>query len=190
MTETWLRPNVRPIFFAMILPGAGLLASCALLAGAYQGNGPFWLTGLGWLIVTISMASLLSLWKMARQPRLAYDGEHLQVHLGTRQNFAVPIDIVECFFPGQGPAMLPPTSGQGNSRTETSTVVIRLADAAQEWSHREVRPEFGRWCDGYIAIRGTWCEHIDSDLIRNLNQRLSELQQRRKKKNLRQEEST
>ena len=61
-------------------------------------------------------------------------------------------------------------------QTETAAVVIRLAESASAWSHREVKPALGKWCEGYITIRGTWCERLDIAKVNRLNQRLAEVQ--------------
>ena len=89
----------------------------------------------------------------------------------------VPIEIVECFFLGQGASELPKLQGR---EPETQNVVIRLAESASEWKHRDVRPSFGQWCEGYITIRGAWCEPITPELMKRLNQRLVEVQHERK----------
>jgi hypothetical protein len=86
----------------------------------------------------------------------------------------VPIELVECFLLGQGPTWLP---GKKYAKTETVTLVVRLAERAVEWSHRSTHPMLGTWCDGYITIRGTWCEPLSLDLVNRLNQRLAEVQQ-------------
>ena len=70
---------------------------------------------------------------------------------------------------GQGPAKF----GHGKiPETEAQNVVVRLAEAATEWHHREVKPALGHWCDGYVTLRGAWCEPIDADVLERLNKRL------------------
>ncbi len=107
---------------------------------------------------------------MWRIPRLAYDGRHLLAYLPGMTPIRVPIEIVECFLLGQGPAFLP---GEKHAHTETTTVVVKLSDRAEEWSHRTVDPRVASWCDGYITIRGTWTEPLSVALIQRLNQRLA-----------------
>ena len=41
--------------------------------------------------------------------------------------------------------------GASGEELETSTIVVRLAEAAAEWRFREVKPALGAWCDGYIT---------------------------------------
>jgi hypothetical protein len=78
---------------------------------------------------------------------------------------------VEAFFLGQGPAKLP---GSPNAQ-QTVNLVARLAQRETDWARREVKPALGNWCDGYITIRGTWCEPLDNELVRRLNRRLKEV---------------
>ena len=81
----------------------------------------------------------------------------------------IPIDIVEVFFMGQGPSKL----GHGQvDDAETQNVVVRLAEAAKEWHHFDVKPALGHWCDGYIILRGAWCEPINAQVLERLNKRL------------------
>lgn len=72
-------------------------------------------------------------------------------------------------FLGQGPSLLPQLIGFRKDVEETSMIVIRLAESAEQWKHFDVKPALGLWCDGYITIRGTWCEPITSDLLKRLN---------------------
>jgi hypothetical protein len=83
----------------------------------------------------------------------------------------MPIEVVECFLLGQAPTMLP---GKSQEHAETASVVIRLNERAADWAHRDVRPALGKWCEGYITLRGTWCEPLSVPLINRLNARLAE----------------
>ena len=84
---------------------------------------------------------------------------------------AVPLEIVEAFLLGQASMGLPSTT---KSTTETRTVVVRLAEKATDWSQRRVNPLLGNWCEGYITIRGTWCEPLDADVVKRLNRKLAQ----------------
>jgi hypothetical protein len=172
---TWMRPNIRVLWFAAFL-GALSLAVATLAA--------IWLPGtdLGWigrsladLVGSISLVILVRAVRRIQSARLALEGDYLVVDLGTPSPLRVPIDIVECFFLGQGPSLLP-VGGFGNGRKppETSTVVVRLADRASQWRQRDVKPALGHWCDGYITIRGIWSEPINGELVRRLNANLIE----------------
>jgi hypothetical protein len=107
------------------------------------------------------------------KPRLAFEDGQLLVFLEPAKPTVVPIEVVECFFLGQGPAALPQLSGR---EPETQNVIVRLAESATEWKHREMRPAIGLWCEGYITLRGSWCEPIDRNLMQRLNSRLAKAQ--------------
>ncbi|MEX2173099.1 MAG: hypothetical protein WD872_01970 [Pirellulaceae bacterium] len=174
--EVWLGNNRRALWMGMALPA--LLAAASL-------TGLWWvvLTGqhwaLGLLFVALCAAPLWLLGELLyalAHPRLAYERGELLVYFSPTAATRVPIEIVECFFLGQGPSELPKLNGR---EPETSNVVVRLAESATDWKQREVRPTFGHWCEGYITIRGSWCEPIDRNLMQRLNQRLAEIQRQR-----------
>jgi hypothetical protein len=85
---------------------------------------------------------------------------------------AVPARFVEAFFLGQGPAKLP---GPRLAHQESVNLVARLSQQQAEWAHQPVKPALGHWCDGYVTIRGTWCEPLGPEVIRRLNRRLKEV---------------
>ena len=89
----------------------------------------------------------------------------------------VPIEVVEVFFVGQGPSNLPKMKGR---EPETTNIIVRLAESAGEWKHRDVDPRFAHWCEGYVTLRGAWCEPIGETALRRLNKRLVEVQRERK----------
>ena len=112
---------------------------------------------------------------VARQllrPRIAYGDGHVQFYLRAGAPIAVPVQIVEAFFLGQGPAYLP---GMAEDSQETVNLVARLSQKEAEWQKLEVKPALGRWCEGYVSIRGTWCEPLTNEVIRRLNRRLGEV---------------
>lgn len=148
----------------MILIGVGILVGFPSLAGRVVGS---LCTGLG-------LALLLLLAWQVRQPRLAYDQGYLLVYLSGSRPIRVPLEIVECFLLGQAPTMLP---GKKQEHVETSCVIVRLSETAEEWSHRDVKPALGKWCDGYIMLRGTWCEPLNVQLVNRLNAQLAEAHQ-------------
>lgn len=107
------------------------------------------------------------------QPRLSYAKELLCVRLRPgHPPIQVPIEVVECFFLGQGPTLLPRLFVDRGKVEETSTIVVRLAESAEAWKQFDVKPGLGLWCDGYITIRGTWCEPISNELLKRLNDNL------------------
>lgn len=175
--EVWLKTNRRALGLGMLLP-AVLLAVC--------GVGFLWsvMTRQHWLVqLIVLLLAAAPLWMIGElvyaltRPRIGYEAGELWVFMEPVRPTRVPIDIVEVMFLGQGPSELPKLNGR---EPETQNVVIRLAEAASEWKHREVRPAIGQWCEGYITIRGAWCERITPELVRQMNQRLSEVKRERK----------
>jgi hypothetical protein len=170
--QTWLRTNARAVLFASAVPLVTALIATLLVTGLPGHAPPVWLrlVGLALLVVSLSIVAVL-VWQ-SRRPRLAYRDKHLLVWLRSENPIAVPIEAVECFWLGQAPTLLP---GKRNERSEAAAVVVRIADAATEWQHQEVDARLGKWCDGYITIRGTWCEPLNVDVVQRLNERLAEV---------------
>jgi hypothetical protein len=169
--ETWLRTNVRALAFGMAPPAVIALTGLLLIVGLGSAEPPPWLRAIGVILVALALAAIAALAWQTRKPRLAYHDGKLLVWLRAGEPFRVPIDVVEGFLLGQAPALLP-----GRHRaSETSTLVIRLAQRATEWHRQEVKPQLGKWCEGYITIRGTWCEPLSIALVNRLNQRLAEV---------------
>jgi len=112
-----------------------------------------------------------------RRPRLAYDAGVLHLYLGLGRPAKVPIEIVECFFLGSAASGLPGALGKAR---RASTVVVRLAESAREWADREVDERLGQWNDGYIVIRGAWCEPLTRSRLEQLNRKLLEERRRLK----------
>ena len=132
-------------------------------------------------IVAIPLSLLLLvLLRMLTSPRLALEDDKLLVFLRVGSPVRVPIEVVECFFLGQGPTLLPRPFSKTDAVDETSAIIVRLAEAAEEWKHLEVKPALGLWCDGYITIRGTWCEPITPELLQRLNGKLIEAHRERR----------
>jgi len=175
--EVWLRPNRRVL-------GLGILVLVLVLAGAaglVVASRHVVVTILGSAMAAAALVLLALATRALARPRLAYDEECLLVYLGSGRPHRVPIELVECFFLGQGPSLLPaPQLTGGGESPESSTVVVRLAESAEHWKHVEVRPSLGLWCDGYITIRGTWCEPINAERLRQLNHRLVETHRRQR----------
>jgi hypothetical protein len=119
------------------------------------------------------MAALGTAWAWTRRPRLAYEPGWLLVYLYGWTPERVPIDVVESFFRGNSSTML--TSADSDS-VKTTTIVARLAEARTDWHSRPTRAQIGDWQDGYIVFRGTWCEPITIELLRDLNKRLGAAQ--------------
>jgi hypothetical protein len=50
-----------------------------------------------------------------------------------------------------------------------------LAESATQWHQMPVRASLGEWCDGYITVRGMWCEPLTIKLVTDLNRRLAQV---------------
>jgi hypothetical protein len=170
--DIWLRANWR-------LPAVLAIPFLSAIAGSlfflFSGT-----SAAGWsvslLVAGISAGCVARLFAAARRPRLAYASGCLDVYLTGSRPIRVPIELVECFFLGQGPSLLPPLPfGNATSEIQTATLIVRLAESAVEWQHRDVRTRLGMWCEGYITIRGTACEPLDGRLVARLNRRLVEV---------------
>ena len=169
MSEIWLHTNRRAIAFALLWP-AIVLALGVLLAALASAGWARWL-GFG-LAVVAGWFGLLFLWQL-RRPRIARRGDELLFYLRTGSPLPVPLALVEGFLLGQGPSYLRTNKPDAS---QVSTVVVRLADRATEFSQRDVKPALGSWCNHYVTIRGTWCEPLSVPLVNELNHRLAEAQ--------------
>jgi hypothetical protein len=107
----------------------------------------------------------------AQRPRIAFEDGSVLFYLRSGAPIAVPMDIVESFFAGQSPAHLPGLSKQPQS----VNLIARLSQRHKEWAQQTVKPALGKWSEGYVTIRGTWCEPLDTEVIRRLNRRLKEV---------------
>jgi hypothetical protein len=171
MSEPWLQPNRRAIWFGSILPLLVAIGA-AYVAFGLSGSASATLRWLGLAILLAAVAVLASLLRLHFRAPIRYADGQVLFYLRSGPPLAVPVHIVEAFFLGQGPAHLP---GDLQGREETVNLVARLSQRATDWAHREVKHALGNWCDGYITIRGTWCEPLNVDVIRRLNHRLKEV---------------
>jgi hypothetical protein len=169
MSEVWVRSNRRPLVWGMAPPGLVAVVGLALVVLA---GDSLWMKVVGGILLAVGGILLAGLALMAFRPRLAFSDDRLLVYMRLGAPLSVPIQVVEGFLLGRAAAFLP---SQSSNTAETAALVVRLADAAPEWSHIETHPALGRWCDGYITIRGTWCEPLSLDLVNRLNARLGEV---------------
>ena len=176
MREIWLRPNRRALGVAMIAPAVVTCLGVTLAILGWWTDAP-WQFGGGIATTGMGAVLLMLLWAAMTIPRLAYRDGELLVYLRTSRPIAVPIEVVESLFLGHGPAML---KGDDSDHATTRNVVVRIADTALDWHQRDVRSELGKWCDGYIVIRGTWCEPVSLEQLNKLNARLLELHRDRR----------
>jgi hypothetical protein len=167
MTEVWLQSNRRVLGLALV-PAA--LVGALGVALLVRSDGA--LDVVGWALVGAGLLLIAGLLRQFSRPRVAYRDGHVLFNLRAGAPIAVPREVVEAFFLGQGPAYLPRMHG---ADAETVNLVARLSQKAPEWMHVAVKPALGHWCEGYVTIRGTWCEPLTGDVIRRLNARLREL---------------
>lgn len=171
-TEVWLRTNARAMAFGMVLP-IGVAALGAVLLFGVPGHVPaLWIRAVG--VLALGLGLLLAVGMLAQlwRPRLAYCNGQLLVGLTAGAPLTVPIEHVECFWIGQAPALLP---GKSHRHVDAASLVVRIAESAADWHQRDVKPQLGAWCGGYITIRGTWCEPLSVPLVNRLNERLAEV---------------
>jgi hypothetical protein len=170
MTERWLNPNRRVLLCELAL--AVIVAVAGVLFGWRSGHGSGWQAS-GLLMIAGGAAAAVWILVQMTRPRIGYRDGQLLVNLRMGGAFTVPIRHVEVFFLGQSPA---PLLGGAKWNSRVSTVVVRLSEAADQWSQRDVLPVLGKWNDGYITIYGTSCEPLDVQRVNQLNRRLREVQ--------------
>jgi hypothetical protein len=166
--EVWLRSNRRVLVLALVLP-----VVCGVVGGLLAlGERGLPLRVVGGLVAASGLAAIVAFVRQLSRARVAYHDGNVLFNLRSGPPVAVPREVVEAFFLGQGPAELPHVRGRG---PETVNLVARLSQKAPQWKHVAVKPALGQWCDHYVTIRGTWCEPLTGDVIRRLNARLREL---------------
>ena len=163
MREIWVLPNRRALWFSMLLPAFIIVGSTATILLTLD-QGWSWIRFLSLLIGGCAVIAVLLLLRAVFTPRLAYEAGHLLVFLRSGSPIRVPIEFVEVFFLGQAAAKV------ADDERKSSAIVVRLAERAKEWRQVTVRPALGEWCDGYITIRGTWCEPVRPELLEHLQQ--------------------
>jgi hypothetical protein len=168
MTEVWLHANRRVLALALI--PTGLIAMVGVLLAINSESTAA--SVVGWALVALGVLLILGLVTQMRRPRIAYRNGEVLFTLRSGPPVAVPVQVVEAFFLGQGPAKIPPVDGKP---AESVNLIARLSQKAPEWAKVEVKPALGQWCEGYVTIRGTWCEPLNGEVIRRLNRRLREL---------------
>jgi hypothetical protein len=171
MHEIWLRPNYRAIAFA-IVPPLVLAALGAWMVFGLGSPGGGWWRWLGTAAIVLSAAMIAVVLMQLRRPRVAYAEGRVLFYLRSGPAIAVPVKVVEAFFLGQGPSYLPV---QSTGNDNTVNLVARLSQRELQWAHQKVKPALGHWCDGYVTIRGTWCEPLNEQVIRRLNSRLKDV---------------
>lgn len=177
--ETWVAANRRALGLALLLPASLFIVGLGICLTSSSSDRQ---RTAGLAIVVLSTATFgFVIWKLLR-PRVAYHAGHVEFFLRRGAPVAVPLEHVEAFLLGQGSALLP---ANVRFEVETLTLVARLSRRAEEWSHVDVNPALGRWCDGYVTIRGMWCEPLTIELVNRLNRRLHEVKHEHRAETLR-----
>ena len=169
MIEPWLFPNRRFLKFALVLPALLGIIGVVLILQCFGAMFSWWVASLGGVLVGIGGVLVAALLLELRRPRIGYCKGTVFFFLRDGPAVATPLEVVEAFFLGQGPVHLP---GPGMAGAETVNLIARLAEKATEWQKVDVKPMLGHWCDGYVTIRGTHCEPLGEDLVRQLNRKL------------------
>lgn len=171
--EVWLRGNLRPVAAGAVLV---CLVGAVLIALAWRSGGAMW---AGWTALTTALVILpagAAFARAAARPRLRRRGACLEVRLSPLAPQQVPLDVVECVFPGSRP--LPPgTDADAAPGRRVTTVIIRLAERATDWRSRPTFSPWGTWEDGHIIIDGRWSEPLSPERTRALAARLLEARQ-------------
>ena len=171
MNQVWLRANSKPF-----VPLSAALVVAAFAAAA-TGFAAFEAAGWGrTACATTAVAATLAaalLAYLARKPRLAFDGHRVLFYVRFGPPIAVPVELVEAFLLGRGPTFLP---GRDHDPAETATLVVRIAERAEDFNKVDTAPMLAGWCGHYVTLRGTWTEPLGLDVVNRLNQRLYDVQ--------------
>ena len=167
-SEVWLRSNPRPA-----VAGAAVVALAVALAVAVlrAGGGPVWIRWGVAVAAAAGGAIAVALVMTASLPRLVRRGNRLRVRLSPLAAHDVPLEIVECVFPGSSP--LAGTESTAAPR-RVGTVVVRLAERAIDWKERPTFTAWGTWSDGHVVVDGRWCEPLSLEVTKQLGQRILE----------------
>jgi hypothetical protein len=170
--EIWLHPN-RRILAISLVPAGAIAAVGTAIARVADGRV---LEAVGAIVALVGVGLAAGLALQMLKPRIAFDAGSVLFNLRAGRPVAVPVETVEAFFLGQGPAGLPVIS---SGPPETVNLVAKLSQKSPEWARVEVKPALGHWCDHYVTIQGAWCEPLVGDVVRRLNRRLREVQEAR-----------
>ena len=127
---------------------------------------------IGFTLLGVSLILAIGLLHQFRQPRLAFRDGFVLFYLKAGSPIEVPVQIVEAFFLGTGPSHLPINNAE---ETKSMNLIARLSRRQPEWHEREVKQALGEWSDGYVLIRGTWCEPISEQVLNSLNGKLHQI---------------
>jgi hypothetical protein len=163
--DVWLRGNPRP---AAVGVAACCLTAVAAVAVARAAGAPPWVTWTLGAAGAVAVGCTAALLAAAAAPRLERRGGAVRIRLAPRSAHDVPLEIVECVFPGS--QVLAEANSAASRRV--GTVVIRLAERAGEWRARPTFAPWGSWDDGHVVIDGRWCEPLSMEVTKRLAERL------------------
>lgn len=169
MTDVRLRSNRRIAWVILVPLGSGLAVGMSLFARGVKETSVW--DGeivLPLIVLAAAIIGLAIVWRLAGAPRLAQKGEELLIYLRWGRPIAVPLRCVECMFIGGGRGR-----DESHRKLPTHDLIVRIAERCQEWSVRRTAAILGRWSDGYVVIRGLWCEPLSVELVQLLNERLA-----------------
>lgn len=168
MSKTLLRGNQRIGYLLGSLAGGVLLAGLLMASALPQG----WRLSLTVIAGLAATGLAVGAW-LCLGPRLGIDDQGVLVYLRLGTPIRVPLSAVEVFFIGQG-AVAGGDPGQpvDYEGAVAANVIVRIAEGAGPWHQRDIPLALGVWRDGYITLRGLWCENIDSDVLKRMNQEL------------------
>jgi hypothetical protein len=171
--EVWLRGNMRVAgvlgAVAVLLDGGALGA--VLMAMQRRGEAPGW-----WGVAAVAAAAasglMLLAWASSR-PRLVRQGGSLLVQLSPLVRQEVPLEVIECFFPGSNSLDADGALTCGEHAVfRVGTLVIRLAERALDYRSGATFAPWATWGDSYIVLDGRWCEPLSPELVKALSSRL------------------
>jgi hypothetical protein len=162
----WLHNNARVQFVAIMFILAGL---GNMLLSLVMQTWPLWTRLTLGLAGSLATCISLVLTCLNFGARVTYASDSLWLRFGMIRPLQLPVEVVEVFLSGEEP--IPQTAG-GKVDVTTTNVVIRVAERAVDWHFREIPTVFGRWCGGYVVMRGLWCQPITAALLEELNNRL------------------
>ncbi len=133
MYETWLRPNRRAIWFGCLPPLLAIVlgAWMALRSSDQGAAGWRW---LGAVLAATGIGIMAMLLRQLNRPRIAYQNGRVLFYLRSGAPVAVPANVVEAFFLGQGPVVLP---AHIQNKHNTVNLVARLSQREADWARRK-----------------------------------------------------
>ncbi|MCE9605595.1 MAG: hypothetical protein K8U03_11940 [Planctomycetia bacterium] len=176
MAETWLQANRRA--FALPIAAAAVVAVACVIGAVSLGRRSETGTSTGFYVLlaafSVALVGGVVLLLIARLPRISYHDGRVRFYVRFGPPVEVPLEHVEAFLLGRGPIFF---TDDRTETKETTTLVVRIAEKAEEFSHVETAPLLAAWCGNFATLRGTWTEPLGVDLVNRLNQRLYDLKQ-------------